>query len=428
MNRTLRYTAFLLLFDSLLSVASFSETTPSSSLLDRRLVGNVYGTVVDAATSRPIRGAEVFLLDQPMQKAGNGRMIRSNRGDFALPDFRSAVRTGTTNERGEFLINSVPTPFPFKLYTVITETPGYRLFIIDRVRVLPGAVMALRVDCRVAKGEADEAIVFNGSDPDAPLKYRHEEAVLPKIAGPEHVPFREAAGLTCTVFATREGLVGGTTANGHIIVSQDHFVALPSLRALNPDDRTYHFQVELSLRGKTARAPVWDIGPWNTNDDYWNPSSIREMWKDLPVGTPEAQAAYANGYNGGHDQSGRPVLNPAGVDLADGTFGQDLGMLDNAWISVQFLWRPDVTVGQRVQTTATLNVRSSPAGSSVGQVPAGAMGTITTGPQGAWYTGYFWVWWNIRWDDGVTRGWSVENWLMPLQQPTSARPAWSLYR
>ena len=33
---------------------------------------------------------------------------------------------------------------------------------------------------------------------------------------------------TVTVWATREGLVGGTTANGHVIVEHDRFVALPS--------------------------------------------------------------------------------------------------------------------------------------------------------------------------------------------------------
>ncbi|MCF2434749.1 hypothetical protein LV779_08430 [Streptomyces thinghirensis] len=52
-------------------------------------------------------------------------------------------------------------------------------------------------------------------------------------------------------------------------------------------------------------APVWDVGPWNTHDDHWNPPAQREQWKDLPRGLPQAQAAYENGYNGGRDEFGR---------------------------------------------------------------------------------------------------------------------------
>jgi murein L,D-transpeptidase YcbB/YkuD len=43
-----------------------------------------------------------------------------------------------------------------------------------------------------------------------------------------------ALAVTARVYATREGLVGRTTANGHVIASRDHFVALPSRRALSP--------------------------------------------------------------------------------------------------------------------------------------------------------------------------------------------------
>ncbi|MBW0116104.1 hypothetical protein I4J48_12650, partial [Pseudonocardia sp. KRD-169] len=46
----------------------------------------------------------------------------------------------------------------------------------------------------------------------------------------------ESAALNYRVFATREGLAGGTTANGHVIAERDHFVALPSRRALAPRD------------------------------------------------------------------------------------------------------------------------------------------------------------------------------------------------
>ena len=33
-----------------------------------------------------------------------------------------------------------------------------------------------------------------------------------------------------------------------------------------------------------------------------------------------------------------PSRNPAGIDLADGTFWDDLGMVDNDWVEVRFDW------------------------------------------------------------------------------------------
>jgi peptidoglycan hydrolase-like protein with peptidoglycan-binding domain len=147
-----------------------------------------------------------------------------------------------------------------------------------------------------------------------------------------------AAALTYRVFATREGLVGGTTSNGHVIVANDHFVALPSRRGLSPKNTTtYSVRVCNPANGRCLSAPVWDVGPWNTKDDYWNPPSQRQMWTDLPQGRPEAQAAYQNGYNGGKDEFGRKVANPAGIDLADGVF-RDLGMTDNGFVNVTYLW------------------------------------------------------------------------------------------
>lgn len=152
-----------------------------------------------------------------------------------------------------------------------------------------------------------------------------------------------ASSVSYTIFATRIGLVGGRTANGHEIQAHDHFVALPSTKVLCSNGG-YEFEVRITYEGKSVVAPIWDVGPWNTKDDYWNPPQQREMWKDLPQGIPEAQAAYQDGYNGGKDQFGRTVTNPAGIDLADGTFWDDLGMTDNDWVTVEFSWVPAVSV------------------------------------------------------------------------------------
>ncbi|MFD1830213.1 hypothetical protein ACFSJS_11105 [Streptomyces desertarenae] len=160
----------------------------------------------------------------------------------------------------------------------------------------------------------------------------------------------DAAAFTARVFATREGLVGHTTANGHVIRPDDHFVALPSRRGLSPRGSS-DYSVRVCGPARCETAPVWDVGPWNTRDDYWNPSSVRESYRDLPRGLPQAQAAYQNGHNGGLDGFGRRVLNPAGIDLADGTF-HNVGLDDNGWVTVTYLWTGS-------QTGSTFSTRGS---------------------------------------------------------------------
>ncbi|WP_410664808.1 hypothetical protein [Amycolatopsis sp. lyj-84] len=169
-----------------------------------------------------------------------------------------------------------------------------------------------------------------------------------------------AAPLTYKVFGTREGLVGGTTANGHVIKSRDHFVALPSGRGLAPKNTgNYTVRICRTDNSRCEYAPVWDVGPWNTKDDYWNPSATRQMWKNLPQGKPEAQAAYQDGYNGGKDEFGRKVANPAGIDLADGTFWDGLKMTDNGWVNVSYLWTGSGPTGVISTAGDPMNVRAS---------------------------------------------------------------------
>ena len=103
-----------------------------------------------------------------------------------------------------------------------------------------------------------------------------------------------------------------------------------------------YYDVQLDRAGYSTTVWVGDVGPWNIDDNYWNPVSgprPRRMFTDLAQGYPEAQAAYYDGYNGGLDQYSRTVLNPAGVDLSPDV-ATDLGLpyLGNDWITVTFLW------------------------------------------------------------------------------------------
>ena len=145
--------------------------------------------------------------------------------------------------------------------------------------------------------------------------------------------------------------------------------------------------------GRCATVPVWDVGPWNTKDDYWNPSTQRQQWKDLPQGRPQAQAAFENKYNGGRDGFGRQVKNPAGIDLADGTF-YGLGLRDNAFVTVDYLWTAKSAALGRAATAGAGPVveratpdAAAPDGGVVGdgaqvEVQCQVAGTSVTGTQG----------------------------------------------
>src|SRR5260370_38609381 len=150
----------------------------------------------------------------------------------------------------------------------------------------------------------------------------------PEAARAEDMAARSAR--TVRLWATREGLVGKTTAAGHLVTPDDHFVALPSRKALNKS-------VIVSYRGRSVTAPVLDIGPWNRDDSWWEPAATRGLFADLPVFVPEVWAACESGYNGGRDAIGRFVTFPAMIDLADGVYA-DLGMQQADWIDVTLTW------------------------------------------------------------------------------------------
>lgn len=207
-----------------------------------------------------------------------------------------------------------------------------------------------------------------------------------------------ATGLSYPVFATREGLVGGTTANGHKITPRDHFVALPSRRGLASRNGGEYSVRVCAANGRCAWAPIWDVGPWNTRDDYWAMPGVRQEWHDLPQGKPASQAAYQDGYNNGRDQFGRKVANPAGIDLADGTFWDGLQLKNNTWVTVTYQWTSAGPAGYVRTPGDTLNVRTAPTSQSpiiglagnyaqvrVECVAAGEQVAGTQGTTNAWY-------------------------------------------
>lgn len=200
----------------------------------------------------------------------------------------------------------------------------------------------------VATSQVQARLVLTGAGAVAPTVRSVTLTARPASRQTEGREAAEAAPLSYRVFATREGLAGSTTANGHVIANRDRFVALPSRRALSPNGRSDYSVKVCAPGGKCAFAPVWDVGPWNTKDDYWNPGSQRQQWGDLPQGTPQAQVAYNDHYNGGKDQYNRKVANPAGIDLGDGIFWDVLGLKNNSYVTVDYLWTGDVRLSKVV--------------------------------------------------------------------------------
>jgi hypothetical protein len=140
---------------------------------------------------------------------------------------------------------------------------------------------------------------------------------------------------TYRVRGTRQGMVGGRTASGHVIQPRDRFVSLPSWRSLS-NAKNPEYWVRITYNGRTTKVPVLDVGPWNVSDNYWDVE--RQKWKDLPRGYPQDHAAYFDGYNNGYADKGR-VSFPTSVDVGDGAWLDDLGIVgDQAWVEVTFLW------------------------------------------------------------------------------------------
>ncbi|MCS7290664.1 MAG: hypothetical protein NZ699_16200 [Roseiflexus sp.] len=141
---------------------------------------------------------------------------------------------------------------------------------------------------------------------------------------------------TFTVHATRLGLVGRRTANGHRIVKRDRFVALPCVCVLSRRGGS-EYMVRITYNGRSVVAPVYDVGPWNTRDNYWDPQEKR-YFSDLRQGWPQDHAAFFEGHNNGRAQHGK-VRFPTAIDIADGIWWDDFGIKgDRAVVDVTFLW------------------------------------------------------------------------------------------
>ena len=243
---------------------------------------------------------------------------------------------------------------------------------------------------------------------DAGTQRSNQSPVPSRVAGEGPAPMVAAESLAQAGFVTYR--VFATQYQPHVSGAVE--VALPdrcvkfaslgntsALAAANcgpgyPLGLDYRVTVARDNGGPSATFPVKEVGPWNLDDNYWNgtagTSRPRRLFTNLPTGTPEAQAAFYDGYNtvsnckdlaqnptnkpGPADQFGRCVLNPAGIDLSVAAATQ-LGLkpLENAWLTVSFLWEPAASTYQPVTPARILDTR---VGTGAAKAPLGPGGTI----------------------------------------------------
>lgn len=138
------------------------------------------------------------------------------------------------------------------------------------------------------------------------------------------------------VKATREGLLGKSTASGYHIDLAVPFVALPSTRALG-----MFVRLRNPLNARTALAIVLDVGPWNEHDDAYvfQPATDSRMQDAmLPERRPAAEqgehVVYFNGKP--YQRTDLAKVNRAGIDLGEKVWHQ-LGMSGNTDIEWEFV-------------------------------------------------------------------------------------------
>ena len=262
-------------------------------------------------------------------------------------------------------------------------------------------------DQAAAAGAGADAGPARSNQPPAPSLHAGEGA--PSIAAAETLS--QSGFVTYRVFATQyQPHVSGAVE----VALPDRcvkFASLGNTTALAnancgpgyPLGLDYRVTVARDNNAGSATFPVKEVGPWNLDDNYWNGTSgtlrPRRLFTNLPTGTPEAQAAFSNGYNtitnckdlaqnpynpprnGGADQFGRCVLNPAGIDLSVAAAAQ-LGLqpLENAWLTVSFLWEPAASTYQAVTPARILDTRT---GNGAPASPVGAGGQIDVTVTGA---------------------------------------------
>jgi hypothetical protein len=195
-----------------------------------------------------------------------------------------------------------------------------------------------------------------------------------------------ASATTCYVYATQY--------NGYTDVEvalPDKYVKFANQGLSSPYENPPYTVSITKGEASTGNVKVDEVGPWNVDDNYWSgpgASPSRRRFADLPQCTPEAEAAYFDGYNNGKDQYGRTVANPAGVDLTP-TVARRLGLsyAQNAWVTVNYGDLPGGSKDGGSNGRIIVDSNDNNNGSNADHVPPQ---NWSTGSYGDYYgTGYY---------------------------------------
>jgi LysM repeat protein len=163
------------------------------------------------------------------------------------------------------------------------------------------------------------------------------------LHGSPQVPANQVSGpRTYTVFATRYDAGGAYT-----VALPDKCVKFSNAGIASQTECTNYgyadganYSISIAYKGRSVTVRPLEAGPWNIDDTFWATAgdpTPRRMFADLPLGVPQAQAAYFDNYNGGLDQFGRKVNQPFAIDLSYDV-ARDLGFTGRDWVDVTFIW------------------------------------------------------------------------------------------
>ncbi|NJN16518.1 MAG: hypothetical protein HC822_09705 [Oscillochloris sp.] len=300
----------------------------------------------------PAPTAGALGLPPPAAQSADAQLdgvVSNSDGSYALSPDALPAPTMLGNYQRHGIVLSAPQSF---------AQPVSRLQIQYQAGVPAGS--AFRIDLRSSVDgsrwlpwttELSNAAVIHFPQPIRAAQYRitllGSTTIGPQITPPILAPTNAAATAeaaavdpyaiapTFRIRATRQGMIGGRTANGYIIPPKARFVSLPDWSVLSSRGGN-EYQVRISYRGRSTVVPVYDVGPYSGRDDYWD--IVRNGYPDLERGWPMDHAAYYEGYNNRRADKGY-VRFPTAMDVGDGAWIDDLGIVgDQAEVEVTYLW------------------------------------------------------------------------------------------
>jgi len=140
-------------------------SAPAGSHGNRMLFGNVYGTITAGGTDKPVSDALIYVTDQPVRFVSEKEegAVLSDQGWIWVPPAETAIRRTTSRPDGAYMVNRIPLKEKYGLYTVVIKAENLDTTVIDQAPVLPGAAMALNINCRLTQtGKAHVIRVFKG--------------------------------------------------------------------------------------------------------------------------------------------------------------------------------------------------------------------------------------------------------------------------